>query len=223
MDIRPGLSVRIVTDIDVMKERINARASVVHDVQESEIILAQTDPPILKSRLHKELTVTYLTKEEGETVRYGFAAELVDLMDYALSRENHAKALVVRRTGPDKPFNIRMSYRVRPTGHSDISLSVLGTEVTIIDISLGGVRFSYRMPLIVKPDRIVQVGLKIGGKDHALDAHILRTWQEDYEAVRRGLWFASAEFPSMSKALERALSEKMRDIERESRESAAPA
>ena len=45
MSIRPGLSVRIVTDIDVMKERILVKGSTVYDMQEPAIILAQTDPP----------------------------------------------------------------------------------------------------------------------------------------------------------------------------------
>ena len=102
MSIRPGLSAKIVTDLDVVKERILVKGSTVHDVQEPVIILAQTQPPILKSMLHKEVIVTYLVKEKGDAVRHGFTAELVEFIDYALSSGQQAKALVVKKDGSGK-------------------------------------------------------------------------------------------------------------------------
>jgi hypothetical protein len=221
MSIRPGLNVRIVTDIDVTKERILVKGSTVHDVQEPVIILAQTDPPILKSMLHKEAIVTYLIKEKDGPVRYGFTAEFVEFIDYSLNSGQQAKALVVRRTGPEKPYSIRMSYRAGPTGRSNISMSVFSHSVNIIDISLGGVKFTYGTPLVLMFDEIAPIGLEIGGKVYTLEAHILRTWQGDYEGARRHLWFASAEFVNMSKTVEHALSRKIYDIERESRQKDA--
>jgi len=221
MSIKPGLSVRIVTDVDVTKERILVKGSTVHDVQEPLIILAQTDRPILKSMLHKEVVVTYLIKEKDDAVRYGFAAELVELIDYSLNSGQQVKALVVRRTGPEKPYSIRMSYRVGTTGRSNISMSVCANSVNIIDVSLGGAKFTYSAPLVLKPDEFTPIGLEIGGKVYTLEAHILRTWRGDHEGARRHLWFASAEFVNMSKTMERALSCKIHDIERESRQKGA--
>jgi c-di-GMP-binding flagellar brake protein YcgR len=218
MSIEPGLSTRIVTDIDVMKERVLVKGSTVHDVREPVIILAQTDPPILKSMLHREVIVTYLVKENGETVRRGFTAELVEFIDYNLNSGQQVKALVVKRTGPEKPYNIRMAYRVSATGRSSISMSVFENEVNIIDISLGGAKITYRKPLDLKPDEIVRINLKIEGKVYTLEARILRTWEGDCEGARRDLWFASAEFVNMSKTVEYALSRKIHDIERESRQ-----
>lgn len=221
MSIRPGLNVRIVTDIDVTKERILVKGSTVHDVQEPVIILAQTDPPILKSMLHKEAIVTYLIKEKDGPVRCGFTAELVEFIDYSLNSGQQVKALVMRRTGPEKPYSIRMSYRAGPTGRSNISMSVFSHSVNIIDISLGGVKFTYGTPLVLMFNEIAPIGLEIGGKVHTIEAHILRTWQGDYEGARRHLWFASAEFVNMSKTVEYALSRKIYDIERESRQKDA--
>ncbi|MGD0489641.1 MAG: hypothetical protein ABSB94_20955 [Syntrophorhabdales bacterium] len=221
MSIRPGLSVKIVTDIDVTKERILVKGSTVHDVQEPFIILAQTDRPILKSMLHEAVIVTYLIKEKDDAVRHGFTAELVEFIDYSLNSGQQVKALVVRRTGPEKPYSIRMSYRAGPTGRSNISMSVCANSVNIIDISLGGAKFTYSTPLVLKSDEIAPIGLEIGGKVYTLEAHILRTWQGDYEGARRHLWFASAEFVNMSKTMERALSCKIHDIERESRQKGA--
>jgi hypothetical protein len=202
MSIRPGLSTRIVTDIDVTRERILVKGSTVYDVQEPAIILAQTDPPILKSMLQKEVIVTYLVKEKDDTVRHGFAAELVEFIDYSLNSGQQVKALVVRRTGPEKPYNIRMSHRVSPTGRSTIAMSVFANKVNIIDISLGGAKITYSKPLALKLDEIVQIGLEIDGNVYTSEAHILRTWQGDHESARRDLWFASVEFVNMSKTVE---------------------
>ncbi len=221
MSIRPGLSVRIVTDIDVMKERILVKGSTVYDMQEPAIILAQTDPPILKSMLHKEVIVTYLIKEKDNAVRHGFTAELVEFIDYSLSSGQQVKALVARRTGPEKPYSVRMSYRVGPTGRSNITMSVFANRVNIIDISLGGAKFSYSKPLVLKSDEIVSIGLEIGGKVYTLEAHILRTWHGDHEGARRDLWFASAEFVNRSQTTEQALLRKIHDIEREARQKEA--
>jgi hypothetical protein len=217
MSIRPGLNVRIVTDPDVAKERILVKGSTVHDVQEPVIILAQTDPPILKSMLHKEAIITYLEKKKDGVARQGFTAELVEIIDYSLNSGQQTRALVVRRTGPEKPYSIRMSYRVGPTGRSRVSMSVFANSVNIIDISLGGVKFTYGMPLVLVFDEVAPVGLEIDGKAYALEARILRRWRGDNEGARRDLWFASAEFVSMSKTVERVLSRAIHDIERESR------
>ena len=212
---------RIVTDTDVTKERTLVKGSTVHDVQEPVIILAQTDPPIPKSMLHKEAIVTYVTKEKKGAVRHGFTAELVEIIDYGLNSGEQAKALVVRRTGPEKPYSIRMSYRVGPTGRSNISMSIFRNSVNVIDISLGGVKFIYGTPLVLMFDETAPIALDIDGKVYTLEAHILRTWHGDYEGARRHLWLASAEFVNMSKTVEQALSRKIHDIERESRQKGA--
>jgi c-di-GMP-binding flagellar brake protein YcgR len=194
----------------------------VYDVQEPATILAQTDPPILKSMLHKEVIVTYLVKEKDDMVRHGFTAELVEFIDYSLNSGQQVKALVVRRTGPEKPYNIRMSYRVSPTSRSSIVMSIHAHKVNIIDISLGGAKITYTKPLVLKHDEIVQIALEIDGTVHTSEAHVLRTWQGDPEGARRDLWFASTEFVNMSKTVEYALSRKIQDIERESRQREVP-
>ena len=216
MSIRPGLSTRIVTDMDVMKEKILVKGSTVHEVQEPVIILAQTNPPILKSMLHKEVIVTYLINEKGKTVRHGFTAELVEFIDYTLNSGQQAQALVAKRTGPEKSYNIRRFYRVSPTGRSGISMSVFTNKVNIIDISLGGVKIAYSEPLDIKPHEIVRIDLKIDGKVYALEARILRIWKGEHEGAQSHLWFASAEFVNMSRTAQYALSLKIQDIERES-------
>ncbi len=216
MDIKPGLSIRIVTEVDVTRERIHVKGSIIYDVKEGTAILAQTDPPILKSMLHKEVTITYLTKDKDVMVRHGFPARIVEFIDYNLNSGQQVRALVVERTGNEQPYSIRMSYRVAPTGRSELTMTIYGTAINILDISLGGARFTYDKSLKLEPDAIVNASIEMDGRPYGLEARILRTWYGDSEGVNHGLRFASAEFVNMSKTVEYALSRKIHEVERES-------
>lgn len=218
MTIRPGFTVRIVTDVDMIGERIHVKSSIVYDVHESTITLAQTEPPLLKSTLNKEITVTYLSREKEGPVRYGFPATIKEFIDnYKLSSSNEARAVIVTRKSAPYPYNLRMFYRVEPTSRSGVSMSVYGREVNILDISLGGARLSYRQPLSLEPERRIEVCLSFNGKAYSFEATVLRTWEGDNERLKGELAFASIEFVNMAKGLEQDLSMKIREIERDVR------
>ena len=53
MEIKPGLSIKIVLNIDHIKETTDVRNSLIFDVIEKKLIIAQTYPPILKSKIGK--------------------------------------------------------------------------------------------------------------------------------------------------------------------------
>lgn len=216
MEIRPGVSTKIVIEIDPIRDKIRVGGSTVYDVQGSAIILAQIEPPITKSMAHKQVVVTYLSREKGDLIRYGFAAEVIEVIDYAITSGEQVKAVVVNRTGDCKPYSIRMFYRVGPTARSRLNMSVFNTRVNLLDISLGGVRFSYTKPLVLESDSIIDTRLEIDGRFHSVEAHVLRVWTGEGQGFDRRLSFASAEFVDLDKTMEHALSRKIHDIERES-------
>lgn len=216
MNIRPGLSARIVTEIDPARDKIRVGNSVVYDVREPTIILAQTDPPVPKSMFEKEIVVTYLVKEKGDMVRYGFPVRIAEFIDYTLSAGGQVKAISARIAGEAAPYSIRMFFRVNPTEQSRLRMSILGNRVNILDISLGGVRFSYKGPLALEAGEIVAVRLDIDGRYHRLEACILRNWTGEEQGMIPRLAFATAEFLDMSNVTDHALSRKIRSIERES-------
>jgi hypothetical protein len=215
MDIRPGQNVRIVTDVDLDKERITVKGSIVYDVQGTTILLAQTDPPVLKSMLGKEIAVTYLTTEKGKTVRDGFPGKITEFVDYTLSSGTPVKALKVEPTGEPKRYNVRMFYRVSPTGRSGIAMSIHGSPVNLLDLSLGGAKISYDPSLKLHEDTMAKTSLAMNEKIYDLEARILRTWDGASEGFDHGLMFAAIEFQVVTKAFEQVLSQKIRDIERE--------
>jgi len=222
MDLRPGQSVRIVTDVDNTRERIVAKASTVHEVRGSTAILAQTDPPILNSMLYKDIVVTYLVKKNEAMERQGFPAKIIEFIDYRLNPEHRVKAIVVERVGGERPYNIRMSYRATPTSHSGLSMTVNGTPVHLIDVSLGGAKVSHDRSLRLKFDEMASAHLEMNGKTYTTAAHILRAWDGADEGFK-GLFFATMEFVNMDKMVEQALSLKIQDIEREALQKEKPA
>ena len=215
MDLKPGLSVRIVTDLDVPREIIFVKSSIVYDAKEWNVILAQTDPPIVKSMLHKGIVVTYLVERNGVMVRHGFSARIVTFIDYALESGEMVNALVVERTGEERVYDIRMFYRVGPTNQSNLSMTIHGTPMNVLDLSLGGAKVSYDKSLKLQPNAVVNASMEMNGKSFAFVARILRTWDGESEGLSPNLRFASVEFTNMDNTVEHALLQKIRDIERE--------
>ena len=215
-EIKPGLNIRIVTEIDVTLERISVKASVIYEVKGQKLIVAQTDPPILKSKLQTETVITYLVKEKNKTRRYGCPARIAEFIDYVLSSGEPVQAVVMDRAGEPQPHNIRMFYRVALTGRSGISMTIYGTPVNVLDISLGGAKISYEKSLVLGQDSIVKASVEMNGRTYGLEGLVLRTWEGDRESMRGDLRFASVEFTNMSNVVELALLQKIRDIERES-------
>ena len=215
MDIKPGMSIKVVVGMDPRTERVFARNSTVYDANGETLVLAQTEPWITSTMLDKEITVTYLEKEKGRYQRYGFSATITGFIeDYPLMSSEQVRAVEIRRKTAPTPYNIRVYYRVEPTGRNGLDVSVEQTRVSILDISLGGMRFTFDRSLELKAHNEVKVNFNIEGTTYSIDATILRVWEGENERLRREIAFASAEFLDVPGKLERALSRAIREIER---------
>jgi hypothetical protein len=113
MNIKPGLPVKIVLDVDHIREKSDVRNSIIFDINENMLIMAQTEPLILKSSINKTVLLTYLARENRNVVRYGFDADIFDLiMDYELSVDNKTKAIIlIKKTDPVQ-HNLRFFFRI---------------------------------------------------------------------------------------------------------------
>jgi len=110
-----------------------------------------------------------------------------------------------------------MCYRVGPSNNkSELDAFVCGEKITLIDVSLGGMRFSYSDRPMLEPRQVVEVRLGIAPAVHPIQARIIRIWRADREGSGKGLSFAIAEFLNVSGKIEQTLSRKILDIERES-------
>jgi hypothetical protein len=223
MDIKPGHTVRIVTGPDPAKGKVFVKGSVAYDVREGTAILAQTDPPVSTSMLDKEIVVTYLIRKSDVMVRYGFRARIAEFVDHMLDSGRMAKALKVEMVGEAGPYSVRTSNRVAPMGQSDLSMAIRGTTIKVLDISLGGARFSYHKSLDLQPTAVVRASIEMDGRTYGLEARVLRTRDGIGEGFSHDLRFASVEFVNLDRAIEHALSRKIHDVQRESAQREKPA
>ncbi len=211
MNIRPGQTVKIVLREDVIRERIEARNSITYDVQDKTVILAQTDPPIPPSYMDRRLVITYLHREKGTLERYGFFARLIDMVnDYRLSSGQTQAVILVSQESKVEPYNLRMHFRVEPPGDSGLELRIETQSLHLLDISIGGARFSYARSRRFKTGQMIKVILVIDGEETELSARILRIWEES----DRNLEFLSVQFPYIEQKVADALARKIVDVER---------
>ena len=215
--IRPGLNIRVVTEIDPIKDTIRVWASTIYDISGDTIIMAQSNPPMTASLFNYSTMITYVKKEGRKLVRYGFPVTAKEVIDYDLSNGQTVKAVLAEKKGDTRPYSIRMFHRVEPSSESTMRLFIGNREMIILDISLGGIRFGHDGTLKFNHDKIEDISLDIGGKTYALQARICRTWESPDIRSWKESHFGSAEFYNLPSTFERILVKRLHQIERDSR------
>jgi len=128
-NIRPGLGADIVVATDFSNDLIEVRGSIIYDVVDKQIIMANTVPPFDKSNIGRRVKVTYLLKEPTGPLRYGFDGRIVDIIeDYELASLKTVSAFVVERMNNPSRSNVRMFVRVGPREDSRMCFSIEGKK-----------------------------------------------------------------------------------------------
>ncbi len=215
MEIKPGLSVSIIINIDYRKEVVETKNSIVHDVLGEKIVIAQTDPPISRTYIDKEVYVTYLYKEGEKPTRYGFPARIIEFVkEYELTAQQKTQAVVLHRKGLREQYNLRMFYRLEPPSNCGIDIFVNGTRVSILDISIGGASFSHNKIYPFKTNQEASVILVIGERASQITSKVVRIWSPDDDRMKKSLEFVSIQFLDMNGHIKNELGRKIRDVER---------
>ncbi len=150
--IRPQLQIDLIVSVNFIQEIIDVRPTVVFDVDDPRkvIILAQTNPPALRSMVGQEVEATMLVRdyESGEPKRFGYQTTILEFLPEYRLRENVVEqALVIGYPGKQlKETSVRLHYRVSPSVSHQVSVVVpdVPIEVNLLDLSLGGLLLSYR-------------------------------------------------------------------------------
>jgi hypothetical protein len=218
MEIKPGMSISMIINIDYRKEIVETKNSIVHVMVGNKIIIAQTDPPISRTKTNKEVYATYLEKEGGRPVRYGFPAKIVEFIkDFELSSREKTQAVVLLREGLREPYNLRMFYRLEPPSNCGIDIFVNGIKVSILDISIGGASFSHNKIYPFKMNEETKIILVIGERASQIESKVVRVWEPENENVKRSLEFVSIQFLDMNGHIKNELGRKIQDVERDLR------
>ncbi len=137
--IKPGLPLSLVVNTNIIREINDIRASTLHEISGGKLILAQTDPPLLPHHLNQSIIISFLTEENKNLVRYGFHAQIVEFdNEYRLSQSQTVPAIIVLQKSVPERYNLRMFYRIYPSGDFGLRLYINDQPMGIIDISIGG-------------------------------------------------------------------------------------
>lgn len=218
VELKAGLSVDIIVNLDMVNERTDVRRSVIYDIEEgSRIILSQTTPSLNRFHLGKDMDITFLHRGKDELTRFGIIAKVTDIIkSYKLySNETVPAVLMLKRPKRELlTYNLRMFHRVKPGPTSRIKLFMNNTEYPLIDISIGGLCFTRSMDVRAEVGKVIPARVEIDGAIFTADAKILRAWSPP-ELRKNNLEYVATQFVSNDKRLSFVLGGKVLEIERE--------
>jgi hypothetical protein len=220
--IKPGMSLSLVVNTNIIREINDIRLSTLHDISGGKLILAQTDPLLSTAYLNRNIIISFLDQEKENPVRYGFHATIIELIkEYRLSSSQTAPAIVVlQKTVPER-YNLRLFYRIHPPSDFGLQISLYDQLMGIIDISIGGAiisaTLSQNRQFKFVTGKTIKITLTIDEQHFILEALIKRVSFPDIQKWSRDLVFIALQFTDRTLELDRALGGKILAIQRELR------
>jgi len=216
--LRPQSRLELVLITDMAREVIDVRSAVIYDFQEpNRLIVAQTNPPVLKSQVGQTIEVSFVVRDRDtrELRRYGYETKLLALdNDYEFRAGQTEKALIIGY--PEKGVqetSVRLHVRVRPSARHGICISPKGFsgQCHLIDLSVGGALISLDQASHASLDRLVSLELTIG--DQVFDIRAERVRIFDREGSR--LTFVGFKFLDLKPEILRLIQQTVNTIMRE--------
>lgn len=219
--MRAGFQLDVVLESDLDRDVVIARRAMTYDVLDRRLIISQTSPPLYRRHIGKRVNASYLVTggepEKRRVIRMGIPATVVEYVEnYPLSSSNLVPAFVLEQDGEPAEINLRVHYRVRPTASSDLTLLADGMKVNLIDLSLGGARFSHRRRDSLLDYGEVALTLSSGGRTLKIDGKIIRISNTQPAAGRiPDLEYVTVKFVDLTRDVEFFLGKKILMIERQ--------
>jgi hypothetical protein len=155
--LRPQARIDLALELDDLAGRYDIRQSMILDLKHGEVIVAQTDPPPLKSQIGRKLEASVVHRDivTAEITRWGWTASFLSLdNNYILNPgEPAAEAVpVIVLSPPDRPVltrsNIRQAYRLDTTRRGDITVTIhpRPAPVRLVNFSADGLMLATSAP-----------------------------------------------------------------------------
>lgn len=143
--------VELIVDLDWSTDTLDVRSSVIQEIDpKGRLALSQTSPPLLHSQIGKRIELTFLSQYPSQLgsrwLRVGYHTPLLAIIDdYQLGPDFTETVLVFDSPRKLLASTARISPRMEPTPDMDLTLRLWpdGQQVTLLDLSAGGVRFSH--------------------------------------------------------------------------------
>ena len=213
--LKAGTNLDIIFENEIDKSNAHYLKAVVYDYEDDLITISQTSPALNRNFLERRILVTFLVNIEGRILRFGFPARLIDLIaTYQISSGKDVEALQIQKYTDPSPVDFRMYFRVRLPSQSDLSLFLKEEKVNLLDISIGGAKFTYPKRYIFRPADPVKCTLIIGATIFNVNARVRSVKTPSEVAANKNLQYVSVEFSHDDKKLEASLGKAILDIER---------
>ncbi len=214
-EIKAGMPLDIVFANERNQPNAHYMKAVVYERDKNIITISQTSPALTDQFLNRQVVVTFLVKSDQRILRFGFPAKILEINDhYEMSAGNPVTALLIKKTGELEPTDFRMYFRVKPPSSADLSLFLQEQKVTLIDISLGGAKFSFPRRNFFQTGDRVNFKLIIGNASFNIDAVVRNVREPEMSAINRNMQYVSVEFRLDDKTIEASLGRAVLDIER---------
>lgn len=203
--LRPGLSIDIVDHERHMK-------SMIYDVINRRIVIAQTFPPLTNHDLSREISLTFLVRKDGQLIRYGLQAKVTDFITNYRLASSEVIAVGIEQKSRLDMYNLRLDFRVRPPKDSNLNIEWRGRKLNIIDISAGGFQFSHPGDDLPEMNEELKIALIIDEYYLKLAAKVLRVSAPTSQ--HSDLHYVGEKFVGNSRDYERYLMRKILEIQR---------
>jgi hypothetical protein len=155
--LKPQARIDLVLAVDDLTGRYDIRQSMILDFKRDQVIVAQTDPPLLRSKLGQSLEASIVHRNivTAEITRWGWTATVLSLENkYILNPDEPAAEAVpvIGLSPPDRPVldrsTIRQAYRLDTTRRSDIHVAIrpMPSPVRLVNFSADGLMLATSAP-----------------------------------------------------------------------------
>jgi len=215
-ELKIGTRIDLVFENEINKSNAHYMKALVYDYEGRDITISQTSPVLSRRFLNRWILVTFLGNAEKRVLRFGFSAQLMNLLtDYQIASNKNVEALVLKQHGKPEQVDFRMHFRVKPPSQSDISLFLKEEKINLIDISLGGAKFTYPKSYLFLYGDTVKIRLIIGSTEFNLEARVRNVSLPHDFSVNKNLQYVGVEFEHDNRQLNAALGKAIIGIERQ--------
>lgn len=215
-EITPGLSIDFVFENDYHRGNFRLLNAIVYEVSGRKITISQPSQQLASSQLGQGVIVTYCITQGGQTERYGFSAKVTSFInDYKIGSLQHSTALVLERKSTAEEMNVRLHFRIKPTLDCGLSLYHRENKLNLIDISLGGARFTDDKIGQLSADDTIPLKLEIDQRLFAVEARVIRSWLSTLPGKIKKIQFVAVKFLYGNPDMEQLLSNKILAIQRQ--------
>jgi hypothetical protein len=209
-------------DPDATIDANDVRSSVLLDVLDNgEIVLAQTEPMILKSMVGSEVIISSTSRGDSGPTRQGLRARITRIEKLSLLFERQETVVLLALIPPVQliSVSVRLGVRVELDGHSLLSFSAKNLELVPLNISIGGVGFFVPKDRLKVGD-LLQITLNLPGQSAVVAVRVVRVNHSNNRLDYTGASFLEQEKefsfgPKLRRALQSAImAEQARQIAR---------